>query len=581
MKNSMIMNMEGQSNYFLDCAKYQFRKIKLLPLLIAIFVIFLFAIPYYTKYNENDNPPLVDLEGNAPPLSDDDDNIQNSKCPNYKMVLFISSEMENIEKRMLMREELFGITDNLVPCMKQDTSKIFYKFLIKKKKPLDDEAFRNFLSEKMEYNDIEEITPKVGEDWEQLMLKYAQLLQESCITFDHLILIDVYTMINLEKLQDKISSLSIANQTISNTNKMVWGSFNTNLTDNMATILGSSAIKPILNHSNHPSKNYTSIISRFYYHHLNHPNEKIPDDLILINDPLSIVEWPNSIKSIPCVDCIIAIGHIYQDWEVRKIKDKLKISTIIPCKVRSDIEMYSKNTSKLRSNIVVMTSSFLYSDNCMLEAAPLSAQNKRDYAEKHGYAFVSRSTEFVQQLLRKRKEVWGKIDAVEKVLPYYEWLIWLDMDAIFVNRTLSIEDLLKMSEEKVGGKKEFEKINFIVARPIGDDMINAGVFLIRNSDWARDFIRNGIQARRDRAYRGMKEQQAMRDAIKQPNWKPNVLYLNGDDHTINTFPDRYVRGDYIVHYAPEEGCPADPVLGGLKKVAMLEESPDDEIILPF
>jgi hypothetical protein len=53
-------------------------------------------------------------------------------------------------------------------------------------------------------------------------------------------------------------------------------------------------------------------------------------------------------------------------------------------------------------------------------------------------------------------------------------------------------------------------------------MINAGVFLIRNSDWARDFIRNGIQARRDRAYRGMKEQQAMRDAIKQPNWKPNV-----------------------------------------------------------
>ncbi|CAB4413097.1 unnamed protein product [Rhizophagus irregularis] len=97
--------------------------------------------------------------------------------------------------------------------------------------------------------------------------------------------------------------------------------------------------------------------------------------------------------------------------------------------------------------------------------------------------------------------------------------------------------------------------------PIGDDMINAGVFLIRNSDWARDFIRNGIQARRDRAYSWYEEQQAMRDAIKQPNWKPNVLYLNGDDHTINTFPDRYVRGDYIVHYAPEEGCPADPYFG--------------------
>ncbi|GES91189.1 glycosyltransferase family 34 protein [Rhizophagus clarus] len=573
--------MEGQSNYLLDCAKYQFRKIKLLPLLIATFVVFLFAIPYYAKYNEIDNLPIVDVEGNATPLSNDDTYTQNSKCPHYKMMLLISSEMENVEKRLLMREELFGITDNLVPCMKQDTSKIFYKFLVKNKKPINDEDLRNYLSEKMEYNDIVEISPNGDDDWEQTLLKYSQLIKGSCITFDHLVLIDVYTMINLEKLQNTISSSTIANQTISNTKKMVWGSFNSNITDSMAIILGSSAIQPILDHSNYGSKNYTSVISRFYYHHLNHPNERIPHDLILINDPLSIVEWPNSLKSISCLDCIIAIGHVYQDWEIRKIKEKLNIQTVIPCKVRSDIEMYSQNTSKLRPNIAVITSSFLYRDNCMVEAAPISAQNKREYAEKHGYAFVSRSTEFVQQLLRKRKEVWGKIDAVEKVLPYYEWLIWLDMDAIFVNRSLSIEDLLKMCEEKVGGRKEFEKINFIVARPVGDDMINAGVFLIRNSDWARDFIRNGIQARRDRAYRGMKEQQAMRDAIKRPNWKPNVLYLNGDDHTINTFPDRYVRGDYIVHYAPEEGCPADPVLGGIKKVLLLEESPDFEIILPF
>jgi hypothetical protein len=57
--------------------------------------------------------------------------------------------------------------------------------------------------------------------------------------------------------------------------------------------------------------------------------------------------------------------------------------------------------------------------------------------------------------------------------------------------------------------------------------------------------------------------------------------LDGDDHTINTFPDRYIRGDYIVHYAPEEGCPADPVLSGLSKVIMMEESPDYELVLPF
>jgi hypothetical protein len=336
------------------------------------------------------------------------------------------------------------------------------------------------------------------------------------------VLIDVYTLIDIEKILNKISSSVIANQTIPNTQKMVWGSFSSNITDNMAVIIGSSAIEPILKHPDYTSTNYTSVISRFYHYHLNNPTISIPDDLVLIDDPISIVEWPNSIKSIPCVDCVVAVGHIYQNWEVRKIKDNLDIPTILPCKVRSDLDMYSKYTSKLRPKIVIVTSSFLYHDNCMLEAAPISAQNKREYAERHGYAFVSRSTEFVQQVYRRRREVWGKIDAVEKVLPYYEWLVWLDMDAIFVNRTLSVESLLKMSEERVGGKENFDKINLIVARPVGDDMINAGVFLIRNSEWARDFIRAGVQSRIDRAYRGMKEQQAMRDAIKSPKWKPNV-----------------------------------------------------------
>ena len=57
--------------------------------------------------------------------------------------------------------------------------------------------------------------------------------------------------------------------------------------------------------------------------------------------------------------------------------------------------------------------------------------------------------------------------------------------------------------------------------------------------------------------------------------------MDGDDHTINTFPDRYIRGDFIVHYAPEEGCPANPVLKGLSKVKVLEEFPDTKISIPF
>jgi hypothetical protein len=59
------------------------------------------------------------------------------------------------------------------------------------------------------------------------------------------------------------------------------------------------------------------------------------------------------------------------------------------------------------------------------------------------------------------------------------------------------------------------------------------------------------------------------------------LNFESEDHTINTFPDRYVRGDYIVHYAPIGGCPAVPVLRGLSNVKMLEEFPDAIIPIPF
>ncbi|GBB83432.1 hypothetical protein RclHR1_10160001 [Rhizophagus clarus] len=564
----------------------QFHKIKLFPLLITAFVIFLLAIPYYindynnilsSSYDSNDNEFVTS------PLSDNPaEMMQNMSCPHYKTALFIFSEMEDVNQRMLMRETLFGITDNIIPCMKQDTNLIYYKFFVRKINKVNVAIKRDFRSEQMEYyHDIVEIDVKNTDDWHQTLLEYAQSLQEKCITFDHLILMDVFSLINLKKIQDKILSSKIENRVITDTRKIVWGTFENNRTENMAVILGSSAIQPILDNTKYKLE-YTSLISSLYLYYFNHTDSLIPGDLIFINDPISIVEWPNSIRSLYCVDCIVAMGHIYQEYEIRDLTKELNISTTLPCMARYDLRMYSKETqNKYRSNIAVVTSSFLYKDNCMMEAAPLSAKNKREYAERHGYAFVARSTEYAQQYYRKRSPVWGKVDAVEKILAYYEWIIWLDMDAFFTNRSYTIKQLFESLEKRVGGKKELEKMDFIVARPKGDNMINAGVFLMRNSDWTRDFLRNCVQSFYARAKSGMREQQAMRDCINTPKWTPNVLLLYRDDHTMNTFPDRFVRGDFIIHYAPELGCPADPVLKGLSKLKMLEEDPNFNVTLPF
>ena len=163
--------MEKLSDYLIEYTKYQYRKLKFVPLLVTTILIFLFVIPYLTKdYIDigHDIPPF-DGEGYIPIPKPE----ENSICPHYKIGLFISSEVEDIEKRMLMREELFGITDNLIPCMKQDAYKVFYRFFVKKKKSVTDDDMRRFKSEQMDFNDIEEIKPQGNDDWQQALLKHV------------------------------------------------------------------------------------------------------------------------------------------------------------------------------------------------------------------------------------------------------------------------------------------------------------------------------------------------------------------------------------------------------------------------
>jgi hypothetical protein len=154
-----------QSNYSTTHAKPRCCKIKLFPLLITTFVILLLAIPYYIKDIQS-----IDDENTSTALLLNNP-VQNLTCPHYKIALFISSYVENYEKRMLMREELFGITDNLIPCMKQDTTEIFYKFFVKKKTKVD----RKFRSEQMEYNDIIEIGIQHDDEWHQSLLQQVSM----------------------------------------------------------------------------------------------------------------------------------------------------------------------------------------------------------------------------------------------------------------------------------------------------------------------------------------------------------------------------------------------------------------------
>ena len=270
--------------------------------------------------------------------------------------------------------------------------------------------------------------------------------------------------------------------------------------------------------------------------------------------------WNNNVESVP--ELTISVANLYQDNDFNSVAKTLSLGPAGLCKPLE------------KASIAVVTSSYIYPDSCMEPSASLAAENKRKYALAHNYAFVARSTEFSQQELRTetRRPVWGKIDVVQKVLPKYDWIFWMDMDAVILNPDFTVQGILDTFREKHNdGARAFEKnIDLVIAKPTKDKMINAGVFFMRNTEWAQKFL-NAVQDSKNWYNKGPSyEQGAMWDLIQQPGFKEHVLLLENDDHTFNTLPKRYIPGDFIVHFAPDK-CPNPAVLSGLRAANRIQQ----------
>ncbi|KAG0285286.1 hypothetical protein BGZ98_005572 [Dissophora globulifera] len=246
------------------------------------------------------------------------------------------------------------------------------------------------------------------------------------------------------------------------------------------------------------------------------------------------------------------VGQVYQLEDWMPIVEKLAVSTTAPC---------ATDVNRIK-NIALLTSSYIYVDMCMAEASLPSAENKREYATKHGYDFVARAAEFAQEEYRGRRLVWGKIGAIQKVLSHYEWLFWMDMDAVVADLDKDLRDIIRIAEESK--ESEGQELSLIVARPKRDKMLNAGVMLIKNTDWSRRFL-NVVQTKVDWYRKSSYEQAAIWEVMTDPEWSSGVYLFDGDDHTMNTFPKLYEEGDFIIHFAPA-GCPSVPVLEALRLI---------------
>lgn len=100
--------------------------------------------------------------------------------------------------------------------------------------------------------------------------------------------------------------------------------------------------------------------------------------------------------------------------------------------------------------------------------------NKIAYAEKHDYG-VHVYTEILDP---ERLGYWYKILAVQKHLADYDWLLYLDSDALIMNDTIKLETLID---------EDFDVIATVDGGPVP---ILSGQFLIKNSEWSKKFLKD-------------------------------------------------------------------------------------------
>jgi len=114
-----------------------------------------------------------------------------------------------------------------------------------------------------------------------------------------------------------------------------------------------------------------------------------------------------------------------------------------------------------------------------------SIQNKRAYADKHGYEFVDASERALvlrnKYVDNKAEKNWLKVAVLLENLEKWDWMFYVDVDAWISNDNIPLQLLLRGVE-----KKDF----MVLTRDYCG--LNSGVFFLRNSPSAMQLLKEWI-----------------------------------------------------------------------------------------
>jgi len=174
------------------------------------------------------------------------------------------------------------------------------------------------------------------------------------------------------------------------------------------------------------------------------------------------------------------------------------------------------------------------------ELAKLTQPSKELYSLRHGYDFYCKTDNFAAD----RAIGWAKIDIINDKLPNYDWIIYIECDAMIMNQTIRLENLIDNNYDVIISDSKY-KHHF--------QGVNSGVMLIKSSSWSREFFKRLWL--KEHYFRGnWWEQGALIEEIRDsPEVRNHVKLVN--NRFFNSYyhwgtPDEnFVVGDFICHSA--------------------------------
>lgn len=107
--------------------------------------------------------------------------------------------------------------------------------------------------------------------------------------------------------------------------------------------------------------------------------------------------------------------------------------------------------------------------------------NHHEYANKHGYSYIK---EIVKDSdYTEWHPTWIKIDVIKKYLPFFDYVVWIDADAVFVNQHIKIEEFITENVDLVLPKLE-------VDHNTGNMWTHTttGFMIWKNSEWSKNVL---------------------------------------------------------------------------------------------